>query len=79
MSLEQKTSPSSKFLLTALIGLSPIPVAGEICLSIAYKDILENSLLSKWSIAIPLALMTRLALYNFLYIPAYNLAEKVIN
>ena len=69
--------------LTMLLGVSPIPIAGEIALSKSFYDILNGSDVplfkgSKFQTAVisgASALLTRIGLYKGLYIP---LAQKLL-
>ncbi len=70
--VRRNNNPSSqmdKGLLAKLaIGVSPIPVVGEIALACGFYDLLKNSGLPPVA-GIPAAALTRFALYTEFYIP----------
>jgi hypothetical protein len=67
MSLEKKT------LVKGALGISPIPVVGEVGLSMFFYDVLKTSGNKGLEIvAVPAALLTRFELYRSLYIPLYE-------
>jgi len=73
--LENKLS--TKDLLIGLIGLSPIPIAGEICGTYFFKRIIDNTPLPNkgvqgWVLAAAVTGLTRIGMYGWLY-------EKIIN
>jgi hypothetical protein len=73
--MDKRESPrglDTKILVAGAIGISPIPIAGEIGLSyFLYKLLDEQEALPK-AVAIPAALLTRFVLYTELYIPIYK-------
>ncbi len=73
MSLDKKLA--TKDLLVGAVGVSPIPVAGEICLSYFFYKILEDTNI-KFA-AIPAALLTRLGMYQQFYFPLYEKAKEL--
>ncbi len=73
MPLEKKLA--AKDLLIGAVGVSPVPIAGEICLSYFFYKILENTNI-KFA-AIPAALLTRLGMYQQFYFPIYEKAKDL--
>ena len=58
-----------------IIGISPIPVVGEIGLSMLFYDLFDKSSLSNFKLAsIPAALLTRYVMYKDIYLPLYEKA-----
>ena len=68
----------TKTLVAGIIGVSPIPIIGEIGLSYFMYEILDGA--GQKAIppiaGIPAALLTRLAMYHEFYLPLY---EKIFN
>tara|TARA_Y100000310_G_scaffold331416_2_gene404920 strand:- start:655 stop:882 length:228 start_codon:yes stop_codon:yes gene_type:complete len=55
-------------LVKGLVGVTPIPVAGEICLSMFFGKVFEDKgELDNPFVYIPAALLTRMALYTSVY------------
>lgn len=63
-----------KVLIEGLFGILPIPVIGEIGLSMFFYDILKgkSSLKGLEYAGIPAALLTRFAMYQDIYMPIYE-------
>lgn len=72
MAIDNKLS--MKDILIGLVGVSPIPVLGEIGLSYFFYRIFDNSEETERfrHVSIPAALLTRLAMYKEFYIPLYE-------
>jgi hypothetical protein len=62
----------TKALVAGAIGVSPIPIAGEIGLSYFFYKILEGQKALPRAVAIPAAILTRVGLYTGLYAPLYR-------
>lgn len=76
MELEKKLN--FKDLLIGLVGVSPIPVLGEIGLSYFFYRILEGKETEKIKhVSIPAALLTRIGMYKEFYIPLYEKLRDV--
>ena len=74
MVLENKLGRKS--LVKGLLGVLPIPIVGEIGLSMFFYDLLKGKSEVKLEYAaIPAALLTRLAMYRDVYFPIY---EKIV-
>lgn len=68
----------TSFLVKAILGVSPIPIVGEIALSSFFHDLLKEGTNDK-TIAyagVPAAIVTRVQLYSSIYLPLYTYLEK---
>lgn len=72
MSLERKLAFKDHCI--GLLGVSPIPIAGEICLSYFFYRVLDKTNLKAASI--PAALLTRFGLYSSIYLSLYEKAME---
>jgi len=66
---------SKETMLKGLIGSLPIPVVGEISLSMFFYDLLEESGF-KYA-GIPAALLTRYCMWSEIYIPLYQTLNEI--
>jgi hypothetical protein len=73
---QRKDKKESSVLVKSILGLSPIPVVGEIALSSLFYDLLDESAREIRHVAIPAAILTRFGMYSTLYAPLY---EKAIS
>ena len=66
-----RSNNNSALLWKLGLGVSPIPVVGEIALCMGFYDLFkENSMLKAASV--PAALLTRFAMYQNIFIPLYE-------
>ena len=73
---KRKTGRESSVLVKSILGLSPLPIVGEIALSSLFYDLLDESAIGIRHVAIPAAILTRFGMYSMVYAPLY---EKVMN
>lgn len=69
-----------KDLLIGLVGVSPIPLLGEVALSYFFYQILEGKETEKIKhVSIPAALLTRYVMYKEFYIPLYEKLKEMFS
>lgn len=68
----------TKDLVSGALGVLPIPIVGEVALSYFFYNILNNpnQKFIRPISGVPIALLTRLAMYHEFYLPLY---EKIFN
>jgi hypothetical protein len=71
---------SLKEIVVGAVGVSPIPIIGEICLSSFFCGLLDRVGMREMKYAgIPTALLMRLGLYQNVYFPLYQGAMEMIS
>ena len=66
----QTSGLETKTLIKGLLGVSPLPVVGEIALSMFFIDVLDKTDFKY--VGIPAALLTRMSMYQQIYIPLFD-------
>ena len=66
--------PNKGLLAKLFLGITPIPVVGDVCLVLGFKDIMKDYSLFRNSAAVgfSMALLTRALLYSQIYFPLYK-------
>ena len=75
MTEEKREEIDKSFLVKTLLGVSPIPVVGEIALSWLFYDLLRPSGFK--NVGIPAALLTRHGMYMEFYLPLFDKAREL--
>ena len=68
----RKPERESSFLVKSILGISPLPIVGEIALSSLFYDLLDESAKEIRHTAIPAAILTRFGMYSTVYAPIYE-------
>jgi len=66
-------------LVKTVLGISPIPIVGEIALSSLYYNLLNDYDSGMKYLAIPAAVLTRFGMYSTVYAPLYERLLKMIS
>jgi len=73
---QRRDKKESSVLVKSVLGLSPLPIVGEIALSSLFYDLLDEGAKEIKHVAIPAAVLTRFGMYYTIYAPLY---EKIVS
>lgn len=76
---QRKDKKESSILVKSILGLSPLPIVGEIALSSLFYDLLDENAKEIRHVAIPAAVLTRFGMYSTMYAPLYEKAMSLFS